>query len=1070
MTSRGMRVAALAAAAVGALVAIAAPAAAAPVATSDEQYAVLGRVFPDPLAGCQHTGTSPCDPNAQGNVQADTFIQIDEFVEALTYMNQHDQWSRYMEVLVLDGQIGHNGNPEAPGKGSGPADDELGVGDPGDDMFPGNTLPLDFDPKPEFKSAGLPTSTMERERSDLIVVRVTDENVPDENKKRYALSLSIHGIERAGAEGGTRAMEDLVTAATTETLDDPIVPDAVKEGAPTFEDVLQQAVIYFTYPNPDGWRRGSYSNLVPSFQRYNGNGVDPNRDWPDIGYAFRPYSAASEPETRAFISFYEDIEENAGQFTAGDDLHGQPDADALSYTLLPHGSKDFAKDLRAREVSKRINSSTYEAIKWHPRIQENDEPRCGGKPDTGTPDPFGLDADNVLIVDDCPMIYAQTWGTVYDTINYTTTGALGDWFDSPVGLGADGIDNEMSFSHLDRDTLFEKTGEQLHVQGNKALIYARITEILDPPDATFDAPGLKGYVANERVTREEQDNQPAPPENTVAQDTIETDPKTVDESGNIVFPFEVKRSEPHGETPGIYNGGMNVTITSANVQGEASGYPLSIFGIPALEVQCRGCDEHPGTEGDDGWITVAEDFNQSPIYRQAGLIASVNRPQAFDSEGNPVEWRAVVNGESVAARMRVEFTQGPATDNGATGGDEPPKLAAYDVANTDFFPDLNPYIPEGGDFEAIDPAKVIAGEQSLDGLTSLVLADDPLPGYTGPYGDAPTGTPSADFEFAHDPGTQTQPGFYLGFGPRVPNSYETEEFTIPPEDVNERMTIRIEWADSANDFDLYLYRKAEDGSEQLVDNSAQGGTDFEEITVPEPAAGDYVIYVDNWSSADSEWTGTVRFTGPPASGGTGDFTVEQKDAWFAAVRDFVAGGGNLVLTDGALRALPELTGIPTEAVRPRTVYVGQMTFDLSGEEGDETIDDPLVTEPVTINQQGARYNDGFRRQTFEPTPLGFAIQTPAGLDDSNARQYDVDREAFEEANGRVVATSVGTSDAGDPVYDRVTLGELELGEGRVRIAGALLPQPTEEFDHTFGLEPYAVTYTGYILMRNLLEP
>ena len=56
------------------------------------------------------------------------------------------------------------------------------------------------------------------------------------------------------------------------------------------------------------------------------------------------------------------------------------------------------------------------------------------------------------------------------------------------------------------------------------------------------------------------------------------------------------------------------------------------------------------------------------------------------------------------------------------------------------------------------------------------------------------------------------------------------------------------------------------------------------------------------------------------------------------------------------------------------------------------------------------------------------------------------------------------------MFGRVTLGEIRLGAGTVRVAGALLPQASEEFDHTLGLEPYAVTYTGYILARNLLLP
>ena len=44
-----------------------------------------------------------------------------------------------------------------------------------------------------------------------------------------------------------------------------------------------------------------------------------------------------------------------------------------------------------------------------------------------------------------------------------------------------------------------------------------------------------------------------------------------------------------------------------------------------------------------------------------------------------------------------------------------------------------------------------------------------------------------------------------------------------------------------------------------------------------------------------------------------------------------------------------------------------------------------------------------------------------------------------------------------------------LGQGKIRILGALLPQPSTEYDHPLGIEPYAVTYTGYILFCNLVD-
>ena len=155
---------------------------------------------------------------------------------------------------------------------------------------------------------------------------------------------------------------------------------------------------------------------------------------------------------------------------------------------------------------------------------------------------------------------------------------------------------------------------------------------------------------------------------------------------------------------------------------------------------------------------------------------------------------------------------------------------------------------------------------------------------------------------------------------------------------------------------------------------------------------------------------------------------------------------------------------------PAKVYAGQIAFAKSLEES--TVKDPLAQNPITIEQPGARFNDGRRRQTFEPTPLGFAIQQDvrANDDTSFARQFDVDRKAWEDAGGRTAGTSVdsGARDAG-AVHERVALGEIKLGKGQIRIAGALLPQPSTEYNHPLGVEPYALTYTGYILLRNLFE-
>jgi hypothetical protein len=111
-----------------------------------------------------------------------------------------------------------------------------------------------------------------------------------------------------------------------------------------------------------------------------------------------------------------------------------------------------------------------------------------------------------------------------------------------------------------------------------------------------------------------------------------------------------------------------------------------------------------------------------------------------------------------------------------------------------------------------------------------------------------------------------------------------------------------------------------------------------------------------------------------------------------------------------------------------------------------------------------------RPQTPWWRSLGYAIQNAGGADASFARQYDIDRAAFEAAGGRVAATSAdGGARNAQPVHSRVAYGEIPVGQGTVRVLGALLPQPTQAYDHQLGIEPFAVTYTGYTLMRNLLK-
>lgn len=160
--------------------------------------------------------------------------------------------------------------------------------------------------------------------------------------------------------------------------------------------------------------------------------------------------------------------------------------------------------------------------------------------------------------------------------------------------------------------------------------------------------------------------------------------------------------------------------------------------------------------------------------------------------------------------------------------------------------------------------------------------------------------------------------------------------------------------------------------------------------------------------------------------------------YLAALLAWVKKGGNLIVTDAAAPIITKLGLLPndegTVAMDPH--YVGFVDF---------------TNRSLPLNQ-GLR---GVARQTYDSVPIGFAFP-PEG---DNCPNWTVDQAAWEAAGG----TTAGTNGTGRAIW-----GELPVDAGRVRFLGALLPQPTEDFYHPYGLQNYAVTYTGYTLLQNAL--
>ena len=1019
-----------------ALVALALPAAPAPafpVATDGvPPYEACSRVFPDPHAYWPSPAQVPLgqSPWAKGNAncKAVDFLGWDETITGLNYLAD-TLFPDFVQVYDLSKEGGRFDDVINQAKGDG-------------------------------MSAGLATNDLGRDKAPMYLVRVTDEEdtgTPIRQREHFAYALSIHGIERAGIEGGIRAIEDLATWGSCEKHGDADSPaNCAQEAAgpdnphPLLEtmpeesisagEALKKSAVWFMLSNPDGWRRGDKQRAAhkaedgeaePGFfyQRYNGNGMDMNRDWPTKGFTFRPFTPWSEPETRAVGKALKDIKEN---WTGGIDLHGQLIDRAFSFTLIGGSERPYDKDRRVLQFVKGAWADAETRLSWSPLIKSNDTPPACVEQGT---DPQPNDPANC---DPTERIYAVQWGTIWDTIDYTVTGDLGGWMDSPMGLNADGIDNEMSLSHLSNcgvGTCFAPDAEQLHVDGNKSLIYAMMHYSLVGENTDFTYDGKAAYLHNPDRIRHKGSELSTKPEDFDGPPQADEPDIVIDhQGGDSYHEFEVK-----GPDDGFYNGGISAQFTFSNLGAVSPGtmneLAIDMYRSPESDPPRRPGETDPE---DENWQTVNTYYNQADTYQQAGAQIDVNSPK-------PGLYRLRVTGD-VPAEFNVDLSF---TDEAAWPD---PGQRPYNVSNMDFFDSLQPFLAHDKKLVPVDIDDVLAGKVDLEKFDSLIAADNAfLPGYS----EAPVLNNPQDTITATEPCLCPAPGA----GTRVPGSSHFFEFDIKPG--NAKMEARVE-SGTVIDPDLYLQRQLDDGTwTDDVASGESGRTSLETLTLFKPRPGHYRLEIHNWAgSAPGPLDITVKFSGEPATAAVaargGGFTRADRNDMADIVKKFVLGGGNLVLTDDSLRALEWMGLVGEQTIFEQTVYAGYMEF--SADKGaSSTYDDPLAAR---VNQPGAAEGDNHRHQITEPVPLGYSIHDASGGDVGSMPQWGVDKKAWEKAGGRVVGV-VGAED--------VTLGELELGKGVVRIAGAMLTTPTEEFDHPYGLGSYGITYSGYEVFRNLLD-
>jgi zinc carboxypeptidase len=908
---------------------------ASPVATSDAQYDLFGAVFPDPH-GCLPR-VAPWSPYAKGKVCAADFLQFNEMVTGLTFLQS--KFPGFIQLARVDEMLGRPNDPA-------------------------------------HMSAGLATPDLGHTPLPLWIARVTDESIPDTNKKHYVFPLSIHGIERAGVEGGTRAIEDLATWGATEPAH-PLL-EASPDASVSAGEALKKTAAYFVFANPDGWRRGDRDGGL-GFMRYNGNGVDLNRDWPAIGYTYEPYTPWSEPETRSLGQALKNIRE---KWDGGIDLHGQLIDRAFSFTLLGQGQNDFGKNQALLDIVQGAWADAENRLKWSPLIKPNTAPA------------------------DDQRLYGVQWGTVWDTIAYTVTGAFGDWINQPLGLDAVGIDNEMSLSHLSNcgtGTCWIPDVEQLHVDGNKSLIYSMLNFGLRPEDNKFRFQGKAAYLAGmpHLVSAPHLRALNSPLGGLKAQANVLLD---LTPANSWTQEFEIK-----GPSAQVYNGGFRVDTRTVNVGN------VSPSSVATLVVERR--------KKDGSWEPVSSYWNQASTYLQSGQTLAVNDPE-------PGTWRLRVQGEPAGIIYRSEIFF--RSDSGWAN----PGQLPYDASNEQFFIDLNrfaqtPLAPVLAD-------QIIGGTTKLDLYDTLVIADQMLPGFAEPI---PTGPAQAGIVFeGADVAKPAAPCAAVETDTPCASTYEWD---VDGAKNNLLMKVSLAW-EAGLDYDLYVDRQV-DGQWVQVAQSA-GSANPEVTSVSRPVGGHYRARAANFAAGPFPSRLAIEFSNKAPASKPGTRTTAEMDAFTAKLRSFVTRGGNLVLTDGAVRLLASMKIIDRPAIREVDQYAGYISFSLDGTAA--TYDDVLAQN---VQRPGAAEGPGHRHQTFDPGPIGFSF------DDNAAPNWTVDQQAWEKAGGR----SVGVT-----TVKQVSLGEMPLGKGRIRFIGALIPTPTDRFFHPYGLADYAVTYAGYQLFQN----
>jgi hypothetical protein len=304
-----------------------------------------------------------------------------------------------------------------------------------------------------------------------------------------------------------------------------------------------------------------------------------------------------------------------------------------------------------------------------------------------------------------------------------------------------------------------------------------------------------------------------------------------------------------------------------------------------------------------GDISVTKDGGKTwksikPTHLTGGLFAAPLQMDPFDAD------HLMLGG-----RELEETTAGPATTSDGWAG-------VFDL---------------GTQQHPGDASAAISADDPANQLSALDLRTLP-----GGAARGPTGPPTAGFTYTG--GTGTVPlGPDVPGGAFPPGTTADHAFTIKPGDGDATADIKITWAGASADWDLYVYRN-DGGTLTQVGASAQRSTTGEEVVLPDPPTGDYVVRVANVAATgayDANVSFAPRSAGSPAQSaayagycGYCD-TITQGTPFANGIATNVGGDkpGAAGAPDGwhvaAAQGLPAryITSVQMDPADPRTVFV-----------------------------------------------------------------------------------------------------------------------------------------------------